>query len=204
MASVAAQLNELKASVRALTASGDVDDDKTVNSSNRRVINRNNSALTRQRRPQGGANGWRLVSAVSVRVGCAMLPEPSFDPRDGGLDLDTHADMAILSSNCYVFEETGNTVNVFSYDPKLGSTTSNVISRCFSYDDPTSGRVILLNVHQGLHMPHLGYSLIPPLQIGGLHLPPWTELCLPSIFKLVQKSVLGAPRLASLIHLYHS
>jgi hypothetical protein len=57
MASVAAQLNELKASVRALTASGDVDDDKTVNASNQGRTNRNNPALTRQRRPQGGAGG---------------------------------------------------------------------------------------------------------------------------------------------------
>jgi hypothetical protein len=66
-----------------------------------------------------------------VRVGRAMLPETSVDHRDRGLDLDTHADMAVLGSNCYVFEETGKTVNVFSYDPKLGSTTSNVVSGCF-------------------------------------------------------------------------
>jgi hypothetical protein len=94
-----------------------------------------------------------------------MLPETSVDHRDSGLDPDTHADMAVLGSNCYVFEETGKTVNVFSYDPKLGLTTSNVISGCFSYDDLTSGSVILLIVHQGLHMPHLGYSLIPPFQM---------------------------------------
>jgi hypothetical protein len=48
MASVAAQLEELKASLRALATAGDVDDDKTVNSSNRRVTNRNHSALMRQ------------------------------------------------------------------------------------------------------------------------------------------------------------
>jgi hypothetical protein len=45
MASVAAQLNALKASIRALATSGDVDDDKTVNASNQRVTNRNHSAL---------------------------------------------------------------------------------------------------------------------------------------------------------------
>jgi hypothetical protein len=94
-----------------------------------------------------------------------MLPKTSVDRRDRGLDLDTHADMAVLGSNCYVFEETGKTVNVFSYDPKLGSTTSNVVSGCFSYDDPTSGCVILLIVPQGLRMPHLSYSLIPPFQM---------------------------------------
>jgi hypothetical protein len=44
-ASVTAQSDKLKASIRAWTTSGDVDDDKTVNSSNQRVTHRNNSAL---------------------------------------------------------------------------------------------------------------------------------------------------------------
>jgi hypothetical protein len=59
--------------------------------------------------------------------------------------------MAVLGSNCYVFEENGKAVIVFSYDPELGSTARNVVSGCFAYDDPFSGRVILLIVHQGLH-----------------------------------------------------
>ena len=62
------------------------------------------------------------MSAVSVRVGSAMMPQPYMDARDRGLDLDSHADMAVLGSNCYVFEESGKTVDVFSYDPELGST----------------------------------------------------------------------------------
>jgi hypothetical protein len=93
------------------------------------------------------------------------MPQPYLDARDRGLDLDSHADMAVLGSNCYVFEENGKTVNVFSYDPELGSMARNVVSGCFAYDDPCSGRVILLIVHQGLHIPHLGYSLIPPFQM---------------------------------------
>jgi hypothetical protein len=93
------------------------------------------------------------------------MPQPYLDARDRGLDLDSHADMAVLGSNCYVFEENGKTVNVFSFDPELGSTARNVVSGCFAYDDPCSGRVMLLIVHQGLHIPHLGYSLIPPFQM---------------------------------------
>jgi hypothetical protein len=95
-----------------------------------------------------------------------MMPQPYLDTRDRGLDLDSHADMAVLGSNCFVFEENGKTVNVFSYDPELSSMARNVISgSCFAYDDPCSGRVILLIVHQGLHIPHLGYSLIQPFQM---------------------------------------
>jgi hypothetical protein len=84
---------------------------------------------------------------------------------DSRLDLDSHADMAVLGSNCIVFEETGRTIDVFSYDPKLGSTERKVVSGTFAYDDPDTGRVVLLIVHQGLHIPHLTYSLIPPFQM---------------------------------------
>ena len=92
------------------------------------------------------------------------MPEWS-NPADRGLDLDSHADMAVLGSNCYVFGDTGQTVDVYSYDPKMGSTKRAVMSGCFAYDDPESGEVKLLIVHQGLHVPHLSYSLIPPFQM---------------------------------------
>ena len=104
------------------------------------------------------------ISPVFVNIGRAQLPAVT-DGQDRGLDLDSHADMAVLGSNCHVFEETGRTVEVFSYDPNLGSTTRNVVSGCFALDDPDTGSVILLIVHQGLHIPHLEYSLIPPFQL---------------------------------------
>jgi hypothetical protein len=87
------------------------------------------------------------------------------DFADRGLDLDSHADMAVLGSNCFVFEELGRKINVYSYDPKLGATERAVVSCCLAYDDPNTGQVVLLIVHQGLHIPHLGYSLIPPFQM---------------------------------------
>jgi hypothetical protein len=94
------------------------------------------------------------------------MPQPYMNARDRGLDLDSHVDMDVLGSNCYVFKETGKTVNVFSYNPALGGLTArNVISGFFAYDNLCSSRVILLIVHQGLHIPHLGYSLIPPFQM---------------------------------------
>jgi hypothetical protein len=85
--------------------------------------------------------------------------------EDRGLDLDSHADMAVLGSNCVVFEDTGRTITVHSYDPELGSSVWKVVSAAFAYDDPVNGQTILLIVHQGLHIPHLPYSLIPPFQM---------------------------------------
>ena len=99
-----------------------------------------------------------------MNIGRAQLP--SFDDSQvRGLDLDSHADMAILGANVHVFEDTGCTVDVFTYDPKLGSSTRKSVSSCFAYDDPNCGQVILLVDHQGLHIPHLDYSLILPFQM---------------------------------------
>jgi hypothetical protein len=61
--------------------------------------------------------------------------------------------MPVLGRNCYGFECTGRSVEVFGYDPALGSAQRDIISGCFSYDEPTSGKVIILTVHQGLEVP---------------------------------------------------
>jgi hypothetical protein len=81
------------------------------------------------------------------------------------LDLDSHADVAVLGSNSRIFQSTGRSVKVYGYDPSQGSTERKIVSGCFAYDDPKNGQVILLIVHQGLHVPNVTSSLIPPFQM---------------------------------------
>jgi hypothetical protein len=69
--------------------------------------------------------------------------------------------MPVLGRNCYVFERTGGSVEVFGHDPAFGSAQQDIVSGCFAYNEPTSGRVIILTVHQGLEVPTMDYSLIP-------------------------------------------
>jgi hypothetical protein len=56
-------------------------------------------------------------------------------------------------------------VKGYGYDPSLGSIERKIVSGCFAYDDPKNGQVILLIVHQGLHVPNVTSSLIPPFQM---------------------------------------
>jgi hypothetical protein len=100
-----------------------------------------------------------------VRVDRAQLHKFDPDLSDRGLDLDSHADKAVLGFNCFVFEVTGRTVNVYSYDPKLGWTATQVVLGSFAYDDKNTTQVVLLIVHQGLDIPHSPYSLPPPFQL---------------------------------------
>lgn len=83
----------------------------------------------------------------------------------GFLELDSHADVAVLGANCRIFQQTGRTVQVSGYDPALGSSRREIVSGCFAYDDPTDGDCKILIVHQGLHVPTMPNSLIPPFQM---------------------------------------
>jgi hypothetical protein len=85
---------------------------------------------------------------------------------DSTLDLDSHADMAVLGANCRIISHANCSMRVLCYDPSLGPTKREVVSGCFAYDDPTDGMTKLLYVDQGLYVPTMPYSLIPPFQMG--------------------------------------
>ena len=81
------------------------------------------------------------------------------------LDLDSHADCAVLGDNCHIFQSTGRSVTVYGYDVALGGHKRAIVSGCFAYDDHHTGHCILLIVHQGLRVPSAPHSLIPPFQM---------------------------------------
>lgn len=93
----------------------------------------------------------------------AVFQEPF---SEGFLELDSHADVAVLGANCRIFQESTESVDVYGYDPAQGATQRKIVSGCFAYDDPTlNGECTLLIVHQGLHVPTMSNSLIPPFQM---------------------------------------
>ncbi|KAG7373923.1 hypothetical protein IV203_013018 [Nitzschia inconspicua] len=71
-------------------------------------------------------------------MGGAQMP-PYGELQVRALDLISHADMEVLGAIAYVFEDTGCSVDVFTYDPKLDSSTRKVVSGCFPCDDPNPG-----------------------------------------------------------------
>lgn len=85
--------------------------------------------------------------------------------KHGYLELDSHADVAVLGANCRVFQETNKTVQVSGYDPALGTVERKIVSGCFAYDDPDDGECKILIIHQGLYVPTMPNSLIPPFQM---------------------------------------
>jgi hypothetical protein len=55
---------------------------------------------------------------------------------------------------------------VTGYDPKLGSMKGMaIVSAALAYVDPTSGEVIILRVHQAVHIPTMPNNLLCPMQM---------------------------------------
>jgi hypothetical protein len=126
--------------------------------------NRNNKALVKQvttTKDSNDSEAWR-VAPVYVGIQHAGLQDGS---DTGYLELDSHADIAVLGANCRIFQETEWSVDVYGYDPSHGLTSRKIVSGVFAYDNPEDGICTLLIVHQGLHVPTMNSSLIPPYQM---------------------------------------
>ncbi len=80
------------------------------------------------------------------------------------LELDSHADTCVLGKDCLVILDYDRPVQVVGYDPALGAKTYQTISGVIAHDDPVTGEVIHLIIHQAIHIPHLDHHLLCPMQ----------------------------------------
>ena len=53
---------------------------------------------------------------------------------------------------------------VETYDPRLGRVEYHTISGAVAYDDPMTGRMLLLVINQVIHILHLDHHLLCPMQ----------------------------------------
>ena len=55
-------------------------------------------------------------------------------------------------------------VEVEGYDRALGTKRYDTVSGALAYDHPQTGEVLLLVLHQAIHIPHLDHHLLCPMQ----------------------------------------
>ena len=55
-------------------------------------------------------------------------------------------------------------MNVVGYDESLGTKTYATVSGVVAYDDPRTGRMLHLVIHQAINIPHLDHHLLCPIQ----------------------------------------
>ena len=80
-------------------------------------------------------------------------------------ELDTHADTCVIGKHALIITDHNKPVEVSGYDPKAGHQTFQTVSAAIAFDDPDTGQVQILIVHQAIHIPHLDHHLLAPMQL---------------------------------------
>ena len=61
----------------------------------------------------------------------------------------------------------GKAVNIVGYDKRKGLLASNMktVSGALAYDNPTSVKIVIIVIDQGIYVPTINYNLICPMQV---------------------------------------
>ena len=96
----------------------------------------------------------------TVRVG-RIGAEPSPSSRT---ELDSHADTSVVGQHALILHDYERPVNVIGYDSKQGAARNmRTVSAAVAYDDPNTGNIVILALHQAIFIPHLEVKLVCPL-----------------------------------------
>ena len=88
------------------------------------------------------------------------------DGDNSRTELDSHADTCVVSKDVLIIHDLDRTFNVIGYDPSQPATTSlRMVSAALAYDIPVNGEVIILVIHQAIHIPHLHHNLLSLMQL---------------------------------------
>jgi hypothetical protein len=98
----------------------------------------------------------RLITDLSTK-----LDNPNGETT---LELDSHADTCVLGRDALIIRDYNRPVEVYGYDPNLGSKTYQTVSGVVAYNDPHTGEVFHLIINQVIHIPHLDHHLLCPMQ----------------------------------------
>ena len=90
--------------------------------------------------------------------------EMTDDAKFGGtrMELDSHANMAIVGKYVYVLNETGDTVEVNPFTPDYKAITAKVVDAAIRYDCPYKGQSYILIIWNVINVPSMENNLIPP------------------------------------------
>ena len=86
-------------------------------------------------------------------------------------ELESHANMVVLGSDCFVFEDTGRSCTVHHFSTNLGSARDvPIVDAALAYDCQYTGETIILLVRNALYIPTMENNLIPPfvMRYGGV------------------------------------
>ena len=77
-------------------------------------------------------------------------------------DLDSHANVAVIGSEAYIIEETGETASVQPYSSDYDTKEIPIVHAGVLYQCPYTGFEYILVVRNALYVPSMKVDLIPP------------------------------------------
>ena len=80
------------------------------------------------------------------------------------IELDWHADSCVISGQCLVIHDHNRPVNVFGYDPRVGSKHACKLVATSAYDEHEMGQVVICLVNQAIKIKGLYHHLFCPMQ----------------------------------------
>lgn len=85
---------------------------------------------------------------------------------DSRTELDNHADTCVVGKHSLILNDFDRPVNVTGYDESQGTVAHNMrtVTAAVAYDDPYTGKVVIIVIHQAILIPHLNVNLICPMQ----------------------------------------
>jgi hypothetical protein len=82
------------------------------------------------------------------------------------IELDSNADTCCVGEGVMIVNVTDRYVNDSPFIKSLGRIKRvPIVSSAVAHDDPRSGKVFILIIHQALHFPEMKRSLLCPMQL---------------------------------------
>ena len=79
-------------------------------------------------------------------------------------EMDSHADTCVVGKGALILRDYERPVKVTGYDGTGTETPFKTVSAAVAYDDPDTGRSIIIVIHQAIWIPQLLHNLLCPMQ----------------------------------------
>ena len=100
------------------------------------------------------------INSVIAGLAHQSHDEPQIDTRS---ELDSHANMIVMGSECFVFEWSGQTCQVNPFAKSIGSLSNvPIVDAAIAYDCPYSHQTYILLCRNSLYIPEMRENLLPP------------------------------------------
>ena len=87
-------------------------------------------------------------------------------------ELGSHANMPVIGRNAYILLKICETVDMAPFTPDYKPISEELVDAALKYECPYSGKVKILIIRWGLHVPSMTHNLLPPFMLRetGIHI----------------------------------